>query len=121
VDPVFVQAGAFAVRQTAMLAANLLSTGMMKGRDPKDVDLVVQTLSSRQQYPSHGSVIDADEATRLGLRVQKLSPGGTVLSATIPWTSASALEAPTPSPKAANARQIRVCRDWSTGKFMADQ
>jgi hypothetical protein len=74
VDPVFVQAAAYAIKQTAMLATNLLSTGMMKGRDPEEINLVVQALSSRQQYPSHGSVIDADEAMRLGLGVQKLSP-----------------------------------------------
>jgi hypothetical protein len=34
----------------------------------------VQALASRQQYPSHGSVIDADEAARLGLSVTKLGP-----------------------------------------------
>jgi hypothetical protein len=74
VDPIFVQAAAYAVKQTAVLATNLLSTGMMKGRDPKDVDVVVKALSSRETYPSHGSVIDTDEATRLGLKVKKLPP-----------------------------------------------
>jgi hypothetical protein len=46
---------------------------MMKGRTPAEVEQVVQALASRQLYPSHGSVIDADEAARLGLAVTKLS------------------------------------------------
>jgi membrane-bound ClpP family serine protease len=74
VDPIFVQAAAYAVRQTTMLATNLLSTGMMKGRDPKDIEAAVKALSSRETYPSHGSVIDADEAIRLGINIKKLSP-----------------------------------------------
>jgi serine dehydrogenase proteinase len=74
VDPIFVQAAAHAVRQTEMLANKLLSTGMMKGRNPKDIEVTVKARSSRERYPSHGSVIDADEATRLGLNVKKLPP-----------------------------------------------
>jgi Serine dehydrogenase proteinase len=73
VDPIFVQAANHAVKQTAMIARSLLSTGMMKGQGPAKIDAVVQALSSRQEYPSHGSVIDADEAARLGLCVKKLS------------------------------------------------
>ena len=74
VDPIFVQAAAHAIKQTATLVTALLSTGMMKDRAPDEIDLVVQALSSRETYPSHGSVIDADEAARLGLKVTKLSP-----------------------------------------------
>jgi hypothetical protein len=74
VDPIFVQAASYAVKQTATLANNLLATGMMKGRNPQEIASVVKALSSRETYPSHGSVIDADEATRLGLTVTKLSP-----------------------------------------------
>jgi hypothetical protein len=73
VDPIFVQAANHAVKQTAMIARSLLSTGMMKGQGPAKIDAVVQALSSRQEYPSHGSVIDADEAARLGLCIKKLS------------------------------------------------
>lgn len=73
VDPVIAQFANHAIKQTAKLATTLLSTGMMKGTDPKKIDEVVQALSSRQQYPSHGSVIDADEAASLGLKVKKLS------------------------------------------------
>lgn len=72
VDPVFVQAAQHAIAQTMKLAETLLTTGMMKGRQPGEITSVVQALASRQQYPSHGSVIDADEAMRLGLSVTKL-------------------------------------------------
>ncbi|MHC2552378.1 SDH family Clp fold serine proteinase [Bradyrhizobium elkanii] len=72
VDPVFVQAAQHAIAQTMKLAETLLTTGMMKGKQPGEITSVVQALASRQQYPSHGSVIDADEAMRLGLSVTKL-------------------------------------------------
>jgi hypothetical protein len=47
---------------------------MLKGSEPTVIESVVQALSSRDTYPSHGSVIDADEAKRLGLSVIKLLP-----------------------------------------------
>lgn len=74
VDPILVQIATHAIKQTVALAKALLSSGMLKGRDPNSIDAVVQALSSRQTYPSHGSVIDADEAARLGLNVTKLPP-----------------------------------------------
>ena len=74
IDPIFTQAAQHAIAQTMKLAENLLSSGMMKGKTPVEIDRVVQALASRQQYPSHGSVIDADEATSLGLSVIKLGP-----------------------------------------------
>ena len=74
VDPIFAQAAQHAIAQTMKLAGNLLSSGMMKGKTQDEIDHVVQALASRQQYPSHGSVIDADEAVRLGLSVTKLGP-----------------------------------------------
>ncbi|WFU37370.1 hypothetical protein QA640_23045 [Bradyrhizobium sp. CB82] len=73
VDPVFMQAAQHAIAQTMKLAETLLGTGMMKGKQPGEINSVVQALASRQQYPSHGSVIDADEAMRLGLSVTKLN------------------------------------------------
>jgi hypothetical protein len=72
VDPIFQQAARHAVDQTIKLAKSLLSTGMMKGKSDTDIDQVVQALSTRAQYSSHGSVIDADEAKRLGPTVTKL-------------------------------------------------
>jgi Serine dehydrogenase proteinase len=74
VDPIFAQAAQHAIAQTIKLATSLLSSGMMKGKTTAEIDLVVQALASRQQYPSHGSVIDADEAAQLGLSVVKLGP-----------------------------------------------
>jgi hypothetical protein len=73
VDPIFIQAAQHAITQTMKLAETLLTTGMMKGKQPSEITSVVQALASRQQYPSHGSVIDTDEALRLGLSVTKLS------------------------------------------------
>jgi Serine dehydrogenase proteinase len=72
VDPIIAQAAQHAIAQTSKLAQSLLSSGMMKGKPSSEIDSVVQALSSRQQYPSHGSVIDADEAIRIGLTVDKL-------------------------------------------------
>lgn len=72
IDPIFVQAAAHAVAQTTKLATDLLSTGMMAGKTPAEISATVEALSSRNTYKSHGSVIDADEATRLGLHVLKL-------------------------------------------------
>lgn len=71
-DPIFKQAAADAIRQTEKLARSLLETGMMKGKTAQEVDGVVHALASRDHYHSHGSVIDADEALRLGLTVEKL-------------------------------------------------
>ena len=69
-DPIYVQAARYAIMQTAKLAASLLETGMLSGQ-PDKIEAVVNALSSREQYHSHGSVIDAGEAERLGLKVTK--------------------------------------------------
>ncbi len=71
-DPIFQQFAKDAIKQTEKLARTLLETGMMKGSQPADLDTVVHALASRDHYHSHGSVIDADEALRLGLKVTKL-------------------------------------------------
>lgn len=73
VDPIIVQAAAHAVAQTQKLAKDLLGSGMMKGRDSAEIDATVDALSSRNTYKSHGSVIDCEEAIRLGLDVVKLN------------------------------------------------
>ena len=73
VDPIISQLANSAIKQTRQIATTLLETGMMKGRDAQAIKDVVDALTSRQQYHSHGSVIDADEAERLGLQVKKLS------------------------------------------------
>jgi hypothetical protein len=73
VDPIISQLADHAIKQTRQLATSLLETGMMKGRDAQAIKDVVEALTSRQQYHSHGSVIDAYEAERLGLQVLKLN------------------------------------------------
>jgi hypothetical protein len=73
VDPIISQVAEHAIKQTRQIATTLLETGMMRGRDAQAIKEVVEALTSRQQYHSHGSVIDADEAERLGLQVLKLN------------------------------------------------
>jgi hypothetical protein len=52
----------------------LVGSTIVMGPNSERVDFVVKALASRQQYPSHGSVIDANEAAQLGLSVTKLGP-----------------------------------------------
>jgi hypothetical protein len=67
------KAGEFALNQSKKLAKMLLSNGMLNGQSEEDIDNVVQKLSSRDIYFSHGSVIDHQEAIGLGLAVTYLS------------------------------------------------
>ena len=65
--------GEYALQQTRTLATTLLSNGMMKSK-AAEVPALVQKLSSRDIYYSHGSVIDHDEAKKLGLEIEYLPP-----------------------------------------------
>jgi hypothetical protein len=58
-----------ALKQTKKLAHRLLSKGMMAGKGPAEVEKLVECLSTRDTYFSHGSTIDHREATQLGLSV----------------------------------------------------
>jgi ClpP class serine protease len=69
-DAITMQVAETLKKQTEKLATQLLSTGMMKD-NAAVIPSVVEKLASRVQYHSHGSVIDADEAAALGLKVQK--------------------------------------------------
>lgn len=60
--------------QTRKLASALLTTGMMAGRKPEEVEDTVSKLATKIEYHSHGSSIDADEALKLKLTVKKHSP-----------------------------------------------
>lgn len=71
-DPIIQQIAAYAVAQTQGLATQLLTAGQFASK-PNDVANVVMQLSTRNTYPSHGSVIDCDEALRLGLNVTRLT------------------------------------------------
>lgn len=58
-------------KQTRKLASILLTTGMMKGATQADIDATVEKLATKNEYHSHGSSIDADEASALRLNVTK--------------------------------------------------
>ncbi|MCK5644433.1 MAG: hypothetical protein KAJ19_26775 [Gammaproteobacteria bacterium] len=60
----------YAIDQTKKLATNLLTSGMMKEQTPEEIADTVQKLSSREEFFSHGSVIDHIEADKLGLNVK---------------------------------------------------
>ena len=65
--------GIFALQQSKTLAETLLSNGMLKGRGVDVIKNVVDILSSRDKFASHGSVIDHHEAASLGLKVDYLA------------------------------------------------
>ena len=71
-DPMLVQAAQSSIKQTEELATQLLLTGMLKGTDKVEIQDLVQKLTTRDQYHSHGSVINAEEASALGLTVKIL-------------------------------------------------
>jgi hypothetical protein len=54
---------------------DLLTKGMLQGRTDAEIEGIVQKISSRDSYFSHGSVIDHREAASLGLSVNYLPPG----------------------------------------------
>ncbi len=70
--------GVYALQQSKTVAESLLMNGMMHGKDPQEIRAVVQQLSSRDKYASHGAVIHHREATSLGLNVEYLPPGDPV-------------------------------------------
>lgn len=74
IDPIVQLTALAAVAQTKKLASQLLKANMMKDAEQANIDDLVQRLASRDQYHSHGSVIDASEAQRLGLAVELLEP-----------------------------------------------
>jgi ClpP class serine protease len=65
----------YAIEQTKKLATTLLRNGMMQGADEDEIGLTVQKLASRDEFFSHGSVIDHEEAKNLGLNVRFLNGG----------------------------------------------
>lgn len=65
----------YAIEQTKKLATSLLENGMMRGRQREEIEPTVQKLASRDEFFSHGSVIDHAEALKLGLNVRFLNGG----------------------------------------------
>jgi hypothetical protein len=70
VGPIDMQIAETARKQTQKLAKELLSTGMLKGKSPEELKIVIDRISTREHYHSHGSVIDAKEAESLGFAVE---------------------------------------------------
>lgn len=66
--------GKFALKQSRGLATQLLKSGMLSGKNEAEISAVVDALSTRDRFPSHGSVVDYKEARVLGLRVDYLPP-----------------------------------------------
>lgn len=64
----------YAIEQTKKLANSLLKSGMMSGRDDAEIEDTIRKLASRDEFFSHGSVIDHKEAGKLGLKVNYLPP-----------------------------------------------
>lgn len=63
-----------AIVRTKQLGSQVLSKGMLKGREPTEIDDLVNQLGSTQSYLSHGAVINAQEAQSLGLNIRYLDP-----------------------------------------------
>ncbi len=74
IDPLVFLSAQAGIAQTKKLASQLLKAKMLEANDQDAIDTLVQRLASRDQYHSHGSVIDASEAQRLGLNVELLQP-----------------------------------------------
>lgn len=64
---------AYAIKQTEKLATSLLKNGMLQGKTDPEIAVVVKSLSTKDVFHSHGSVIDHREAAGLGLKVTFLS------------------------------------------------
>lgn len=64
----------YSLQQSRSLAKELLSNGMMKGKDEATIERAVKALSGRDVYFSHGSVINHREAKDLGLNIEYLPP-----------------------------------------------
>jgi hypothetical protein len=72
IGPIDIQAAMAFRKQTEKLAKDLLSTGMLKGAPAETIDQLVAKIATRDVFHSHGSVINADEAAKLGLKVTYL-------------------------------------------------
>ena len=72
-SPIDIQFAESARKQTRKLASVLLSTGMMGHLTINTIEETVEKLATKNTYHSHGSSIDADEASVLLLNVKKFS------------------------------------------------
>lgn len=67
------QKALYAHKQTRALAEKLLQTGAMRGRTRKEIKATIDALCTRNSYPSHGSVINLDEAKILHLNIETIN------------------------------------------------
>lgn len=74
IDPLVFLSAQAGIAQTKKLASQLLKANMLQQMEQPELEMLVQRLASRDQYYSHGSVIDAFEAQRLGLSIDLLQP-----------------------------------------------
>lgn len=72
------QMAELATMRMRSMAQRILSQGMMNGKDPAEIETVLQKISDTAGYLSHGAVIDFDEAQSLGLNVSFLEPDDAV-------------------------------------------
>ena len=70
IGPIQVLAAAAFQKQTRKLAKELLATGMLKGAEDKLIDDLIGKIATRDVFHSHGSVINSEEATKLGLKIK---------------------------------------------------
>ena len=63
-----------AVERTKQIATKILSEGMLRGKNCKEIKKVIDEVSSSDTYHSHGAVIDFSEAKKLGLAVEWMEP-----------------------------------------------
>lgn len=61
------------LKQTRKLATRLLKSGMLSTLNDQQIEVVVNSLATRDTYFSHGSTIDHGEAAGLGLSVEALA------------------------------------------------
>lgn len=67
-------AGVYALRQSRTLASIVLTRGMMRDKTPEAIERVVHALATRDEFHSHGSVVDIKKALELGLNAIYLQP-----------------------------------------------
>ena len=72
--------GTFAYEHSKQIAFDLLSSGMMASQASEEVQAAVDQLAGRHIYKSHGSVINHQEALKLGLNICYLPDGDEIWS-----------------------------------------
>lgn len=74
VNPIEYQVAETFRKQTEKLARDMLKTGMLAGSQDEVIEDLIGKIATRDHYHSHGSVISAEEAIKIGLKVNYLSP-----------------------------------------------